>query len=71
MCQFSAVSEFEKKTIASFLFLYIEFHWLPFFRHEDYGFDVSPWSNFLPVLYCLHENFFPHLSWLGQKNVSD
>lgn len=59
MCQFSAVSKFEKKTIASLLFLCIEFHWLPFFQHEDCGFDVCPRSNFLPVLHCLHENFFP------------
>lgn len=37
-CQFSAVSDFAKKTVASFLFLYMEFHWLPFFQQEDLRF---------------------------------
>lgn len=51
MGQFIAVSKFLKKTIASCLFLYIEFYWLPFLWHEDIGFDVSPLIDFLPALY--------------------
>lgn len=71
MCWFSAVSKLEKKTIAPFLFLYIELHYFPFSRHKDCGFHVSSWSNFFCQLCTVYTKaFFSVSAGWGEKKKS-